>query len=928
MPEEVVGRERELGSAADFLQELERGPAALVIEGEAGIGKTTLWLEAVRAAEARGFRVLQARPAESEAKLSYAVLADLVGPFFDETRTTLPAPQDRALAGALLRADADQPTSPRTTAAALVGVLNALAAGGQVLLAIDDVQWLDAASERALAFAARRLPSRLGLLLTRRGEGGGEAPLGLGRALPEDRVQWLLPGPLSLAALHQLIKSRLGTSLSRPLLARVTGASGGNPYFTLEIVRALARDPDDRALGDPLPMPQSLLELVAARLRRMSAAAQEAVLIAATFSRPTAAAVAEALAPRFEAEPALAEAEEAGVLVSRHGRIRFAHPLLASAIYGSASEERRRKLHRHLAEMVGDPEERALHMARSTTEADEATAAQVERGARHAAKRGAQDAAAELFEASHGLTPADRPDELARRLLGHASALNALGDSAGARSLAQRALDSSHAPPLRAAAHSLLGSLAWFEGAAGIASHHLEQALAAAADDRELQGPIYAKLVRFNFTLDFERAVRYADAAMGLLSEEREPAILAHVLIDRFFGAALLGRGAQRELLERGLELEASTLAAGTEAPHPIPLIWFWCMDDVDAARARHAIEDRWYQERGEEVWRANRRAHLAPTELRAGRWELAEQYVEESCAALQQLEVHGPMALVFEKRALVDAHRGRIERARATLQPLIDEFERMEQPWWAALALSTLAFVEFAAGEHRAADRALGRMHEHADSLGVKDIVHDRSEPYHIESLLALGEIDRTRGLLLHLEERGRTLPRLWITATLPRARALVLAAEGDVVGALAALDELDVDIASRLPLDLAWTLLIKGRLLRRAKQKRAAAETLREALEWFEQLGATPWIDQARGELRRVGLRPPAPTDLTESERRVAELAAKGLTNREVAALLFMSPKTVDANLGRVYRKLGIHSRAELGAQLAGVESNSAQM
>jgi DNA-binding NarL/FixJ family response regulator len=144
------------------------------------------------------------------------------------------------------------------------------------------------------------------------------------------------------------------------------------------------------------------------------------------------------------------------------------------------------------------------------------------------------------------------------------------------------------------------------------------------------------------------------------------------------------------------------------------------------------------------------------------------------------------------------------------------------------------------------------------------------------------------------------------------------VLAAEGDVSGALAALDELDREAATKLPFDLGRALLVRGRLLRRAKQKRAAADTLREALAIFERLGASAWEAQARAELDRVGLRR-SPDELTATERRVAELAAEGLTNREVASKAYMSPKTVQANLTRIYRKLGIRSRAELGARMA---------
>ena len=153
-----------------FLDRVALGPAALVIEGEAGIGKTTVWQEAITAAEARSFKVLRAQPTEPEATLSYGALADLVGAVFEGTRAALPAPQDRALAAALLLADLEEPAEPRTTATALVGVLTALAAEQPVLVAVDDVQWLDPASERALEFAARRLPSRVGLLLTLRAE--------------------------------------------------------------------------------------------------------------------------------------------------------------------------------------------------------------------------------------------------------------------------------------------------------------------------------------------------------------------------------------------------------------------------------------------------------------------------------------------------------------------------------------------------------------------------------------------------------------------------------------------------------------------------------------------------------------------------------------------------------------------------------------
>lgn len=447
----ILGRETELEAVERFLEAVPAGPSALVIEGEAGIGKTTVWVEGVRVAAAHGYRVLQARPAESEATLSYAALADLVGDAFDEVRSALPAPQERALATALLRLEASEAVDPRTTATALVGVLTALAVDTPVVVAIDDIQWFDPASTRAVEFAVRRLPSRAGLFVTRRIEGDVEAPLGLRRAVSEERLQRLVPAPLSLAAVHHLIAARLGTAPARPTLARISAASAGNPFFALEIARALERDSADYRLGDPLPVPESVQGLALARVRALPAAAQEAVLVAAALSRPTVSAIVEALGGG-DADPrsAIAQAEDAGVLVSDRERIRFTHPLLASAVLGAASSLRRRRLHERLAEVVDDREERARHRAASATSVDVTTASELEQVAAEAALRGAQDAAAELFEASCRLTPPDEAEDLAWRTLSQASAIYEAGDLARARSLAERAAADSPTNGLRA----------------------------------------------------------------------------------------------------------------------------------------------------------------------------------------------------------------------------------------------------------------------------------------------------------------------------------------------------------------------------------------------------------------------------------------------------------------------------------------------
>ena len=918
----IVGRDAELALVARFLDDVHTGPVALVIEGEAGIGKTTVWLEAVRAAEARPIRVLQARPAESEAALSYAALADLVGAAFDETRAALPSVQERALAAALLRGEGDGAAHARTTATALIGVLTALAEREPLLVAIDDVQWLDPASREALEFAVRRLPARTGLLLARRSSGDDDLPLGLARALPTERVERVAPGPLSLAGLHQLVRSRLGDSLTRPTLGRLTEVSGGNPFFALEMAHALARQGDEQIVGDPLPVPRSVEDLVADRLDGLSHGARDLVLAAAALSRPTASVLERAVPRDCDVGSALIEAEEAGVLVVDRERIRFAHPLLASVVYGTSSQERRRQLHELLADVVEDPEERARHLASSATVPTDAVATEIESAAAGAARRGAQQAAAELYAASARLTPPEASAQLARRRLGEATALLAVGDMVAARAGADQAAQSD-VPATRAQALLLLSEIQWVMGSFSAASENAQAALDATTDESEL-ARIYPRLVYYHVAHDPAGAVGHADAALMAIDRERYPAAVASVAIDRFWAGLMLGEPPRLELFEQWRELEAR---AGDEGrKNVIPLIYFHSIDDFDEARARHAVEDDWYRVHGEEDWRAERQAHVAFAEFRAGRWDEAERLVEEACAVIARVEQPGPWTMAFRMRAVVDAGRGRVERARETLVPLIEQARVSGRTWWEALMLSGLAFVEYSAGDHAAVDRTLMRMRECQRANGQHEMLPDRSEPLHIESLVALDEPGRAREVLERLEDRGRVFPRLWITATLPRARALVLGAEGDVGAALTALDELDLEAASRLPFDLALTYLVRGRLHRRARQRGAAAEAFGRALELFAELGAPTWEERARSELDRVGLRR-STKELTATELRVAELAAQGLTNREVASRAFMSPKTVEANLARVYRKLGIRSRAELGARIRAEPASRAE-
>ena len=914
----MIGRSSEAAAIARFAARVPSGPVGLLIEGEPGIGKTTVVSAAIRAAQERGHRVLQVQPAESEADLSFAALSDLVGGVYEQVRDLLPAPQRRAFDVALLLREADAPADPRTTASALQTVVMILSDVDPLVIVVDDAQWLDRASGRALEFLIRRLPERVGIVVARRPVTAGAGPLDLARTLPADRVERLVLGPLSLAALHHLARSRLGLRLSRPMLVRVAEASGGNPFYALEILDALARRPAPPSLGDVLPVPRTLHDLLNDRLDRLSPSGRAVASAASALSRPTAEILEAALGAEHDTSAALVETEAAGVLVPETDRLRFSHPLLASTIYGSLTSTRRRALHGRLAAVVDDPEERARHLARGVTAVDEGTARELEDAAGLAGRRGAPESAAELYQAACRLTPLDRPEDLARRMLGGADALTIAGDLEGARGLARQALETGPSRAIRARSLLLLGSLATYTDSLSERIAYQERALAEAGDDIDLRIMILMALFE-HIGLDAEMAAARAAEAIRLLRERDDPSALAQSLMDKFIADAVLGRAPDAGSLDDALALE------GRDGGRPLayPLVWFHWIDDLDAARTRYRVQHERFLNHGDVMGAAEMVEFIAMTEFRAGNWHVAEQALEEACSTLGQLELRGPLTASFADRSIIDAHRGRFDRGRATLAGILDGVAGLDVIW-RMVCHSALGILEFCYGDHEAADQAWTAMRGEARQMRWIDNLEDRSEPDHIESLIVLGRLDEARRLLEHLEWRGRTLPRPWIDAGLPRARALVLAADGRSTDAL---DVLGAAPRIRsLPFDDARLLLVKGQLERRANRKLAAKDSLTEALGIFEALGSPPWAQRARDEIARIGLRHRAPHQLTETERRIAELAATGMTNREVAAASFVSPKTVEANLARVYRKLGIRSRAELGARLSTTSGDAA--
>src|SRR6266487_1644844 len=341
--------------------------------------------------------------------------------------------------------------------------------------------------------------------------------------------------------------------------------------------------------------------------------------------------------------------------------------------------------------------------------------------------------------------------------------------------------------------------------------------------------------------------------------------------------------------------------------------------DDFGAARVKLGGRCRRAAEIGDDSSLPFVLYQLSELECWAGDWDRARQYAEEACRVALESEQVAVLPAALYARALVDTHLGRIESARADAEEALALAARTRNVPVALEARSVLGLIELSQGNFERTHAHLGPVAEAMAAMEVAEPGVVRFWANEIEALIGLGELDKATAGVAQLEERGRSLDRPWALATGARCRGLLEAARGDLGAADRALERaLKEHERLPMPFEFGRTLLVQGTIRRRARQKRAARDSLERAVEIFERLGAPLWADKARAELRRIGLRPPAPSGLTPSEERVAELVAAGHTNREVADALFISVKTVDSNLSRIYRKLGVRSRTELARKL----------
>jgi DNA-binding CsgD family transcriptional regulator len=920
MSVEVVGRDGELAALRAFVEG--SAPRVMVLEGEAGIGKTTLWRRGIELASERSYRVLLCSPSESETALSFAGLADLLGDVLEEALAPLPEPQRRALAVALVLEDPEGPLPDQLAVGlAFLGALRALArSGSRIALAVDDVQWLDRSSAFVLAFALRRLrgDSVAALLGLRSSAAPGE--LGLGRALPEERLQRLVLGPLSLGAVHHLLGGSLGLVLSRPKLRRLHELSGGNPFYALELGRALERGTIEIEAGEPLP--GTLAALVEERLGALPAETRTVLLAVSALSHPTLALVARAAGDDLEQrlEPAL----RARVVELDADRIRFSHPLLASAVYGTARAAERRALHRRLAGLVGDSEQRARHLALGAERPDPEISAALEEAARQAHRRGAVPAAADLSEQARRLTPADRSDDLHRRTIQSGMYAFEAGAGSRARALFEGALAGASAGSQRAEVLAWLGNLEEFDGDLHRAVELLREALAEAGDDLALRARIENWLGDSLFLMrsDLEAALGHAQSAAALAERIGDGYRCVSALAVAAVVAALLGRADWNAVLDRAAELERDgqpiRLTGGPA--HTRSIILTWCDELDEACTILRSLRER-ADERGEEGGLGYQLYNFSLAEQLAGRWEDAALHAGEGIEVAEQLGQEPVRLRALAMQALVAASRGQVEEARAGAETTLAASVQRGAAAATMAAAWALGLLELSLGDAAAAHRALAPVVELVEAGGVREPGSARFVFDDVEALIALGRTEAAEALLERWEARARELDRASALASSARCRGLLSAARGDLDGALAFLERalVEHDRVS-IPLERARTLLVLGSTRRRARMKRAARDALEQALAIFDELGAAIWAESARAELARVGGRRAASGGLTPGERRIAELVSEGKTNKEVAAALVVAERTVESALTQVYRKLGVRSRTELARRLAG--------
>ncbi len=757
-----------------------------------------------------------ARPADAEATFAYAAIGDLLDGVDDETVERLPGPQARALRVALLREEAVADAAgapaaspdPHAVGVALLNLLRIVAREGPLLVAVDDVQWLDSASAQAIGFSLRRLRDEpVGFLLARRigddpATNARDAPLATGD------VERLTIGPLDTTSTGRLIEARTGRSLAHPTTVRIHAASAGNPFFALELATAARRDDAGDAAAGPA-LPPSLRELLGARIAALPGATRDALAVTAALSVATLDRVSSGA--NGDAGSLLEPAVEANIVEVEEERIRFTHPLLAAAAWEATPPGRRREIHGRLADVVGDREERARHLALAADGPDEAVAAALEAAAWDARARGAPGTTAELAGLALRRTPPERVDDARRRALLEAEHALIDGDAARARRLNEALLATAGPGRPRAEVLTLQAIIDLqaydLRGAVDV----LREALDEADDDRlrmRCEGLMTAALD--DLELDVDEAIAHGMAELEL----------AERLGDDVHVATALRGIARNELrgtgrwpsatIDRAMAGEATVRAA--RSVHEWPSVCLADMegwtDDVASALAR--LEDLRgnARDRGEEPALSWLLARTIALECVIGDWPAALRHVDD-CLELVGDEGH-PLgrSVAVANRALVRAHLGDVEGTRRDA----DDALRTAAASGAVMAQRTISWtlglLELSLGDPNAAHEHLDGLVGAARAAGIGEPGALRFVPDDIEALVATGELDAAAELLDWYASLAEGAGRVHAIAAADRCRGLLRSAGDDEAGAIEALEASRARYATvAFPFDAART-------------------------------------------------------------------------------------------------------------------------
>jgi DNA-binding CsgD family transcriptional regulator len=907
-PRTLHGRAPELARIDDLLVR-PRGAqsGALVLRGEAGAGKSALLDEAAR--RAAGLRVLRASGVESEAELPFAALHQLVRQILPRL-AALPAIQQRALRGAL-GLGAHEGEHRFLVSVATLSLLAEAAEDRPLLCLVDDAQWLDEASAETLAFVARRLHAEGIAMIFAAREGdvrAFEAP-----GLPE------LPlGGLAHDAAAALLEERPGRVVSAEVRERLVEATAGNPLALLELSAALsdAQRAGDEPILDPLPVSARIERAFLARVRDLPDATRALLVVAAADEAGELATVLDAAARLRIAPDALDAAERAELVRVHGGRVELRHPLLRSAVYQGAPASRRRAAHAVLAEALTEPSQadrRAWHRAAASVDPDPAVVDELERAAQRARRRGGFAAASLALERAAALTVED--DHRARQLAAAGEGAWLAGRGERATLLLERARPLASEPRLRADIDRTRGLIGLNGGVPADACRLLLGAATevAAVDGRRALYLLNLASLAATYACDTAAIVAIGEVAAGI---EGDGSAAARLLADHLEGLGAYYAGDFARATPRLRAALALADAADAEASADFGEVLIIAASVgliLGDDRAVHELHRRM-------VARARSGGalgllplalpRLAVSDIWAGQWLSAEAGLREALELARGIGHHVAVAYLLSELAIVAALRGDEDACRALAAESLELAGARRLAYVGYIANSALVALDLGLGH---ADAALERARAVPAMPGLDfwDAL-DR-----IEAAVRAGEPGAARGWLEPFASWAQSTGSGWARAVALHGRAL-LAGRADEAERLFAA-ALAMHAGAGRPFERARTELAFGALLRRARRRKEARRHLRAALETFASLGAGVWAERARAELRASGQTarrrdPGTIDDLTAQERQIAQRVAEGGTNRDIAAQLFLSPRTIDFHLRNIFRKLGISSRIEL--------------